>query len=211
MKNLLCLLFSCLCFTAFSQVETDEKDLPVAGETGVTVPDSPIDSTTHKYILGVGFNIVDNTSTRNNQFFNWSEHFNVGPIISKISLEREWHTYLGTELALSYNKLRKEKFQNGEVTLTEDVNYVAVDVLGKFYLGEVLFDNEWLDINICLGLGVHTANKVFNQTLDFGAGFQFWPFRRFGFRLQTICKSAFDQKTLANNHIQHSAEVLYKF
>lgn len=204
MKNSLCFLLLFLCITAYTQVQTD-----VSGDAAV--PDSLTETRDPRYILGVGFNIVDNTSTRNNQFLNWSEHYNFGPFISKISLERKFNPYFATEAAITYNKIRKGKFQNGEITLGEDVNYYALDLLGKLYVSQFFMKDSWLDIDILAGLGLHTAKNVFNQSIAYGIGFQAWVFPRFGLRLQTMGKSAFNQKTLANNHIQHSAEVLFRF
>lgn len=218
MKNALLLLLIFTSITVFAQVEPEDRPLAVPDRVEGEQPDSlhidslGVDSLKRdRFVLGVGFNIIDNTSTRNNQFLNWAEHYNVVPMLSKVSLERRWKPLYSTDVAFTFNQLRKGVIQNGEFFLNEHVNYFALDVKMNLYIDEFFMKKEWLEIFVCSGLGIHTADNEVNQTFDVGGGLNVWVFPRTGLRLQTLGKFAFDTRPLANNHIQHSAEVLFKF
>jgi hypothetical protein len=55
------------------------------------------------------------------------------------------------------------------------------------------------------------VNEVTNQTGNLGLGFNFWFQPNLGLRLQTLGKFGFEENTLLNNHIQHTAELVLKF
>ena len=164
----------------------------------------------HKWTVGFGVNFVDNTSMLNSQFFNATKQWNVVPTVSKLSLERNWKSYYSSEIAFTFNTFSKDKLQNGE-TINSDVYYFALDANGKVYFDEYIAKNSAIDAYVIFGLGVNMADKAVNQTANYGLGLNYWFLPNLGFRVQSVGKQAFKQEQLNNNHIQHSAEMIFKF
>lgn len=204
MKIPLLFLLLCCWFSVFSQVASNENE-------STHFHDSIMLEKKYAFVIGFGGNIVDNTSTRNNQFLDWSQHYNIIPFPSKISLDRSWNSFFSTNIALTINQLYKEQYHNGELVGNISTGYVALDLLQKLFLDQYFFKKNWLDIDIGAGLGINIADKSFNQTFDAGAGIDIWIFPKWGLRFQTLGKFAFHKNMLANNHIQHSAEILWRF
>jgi hypothetical protein len=163
-----------------------------------------------KWIIGFGTNIIDNTSTKNNQYLYASKQWNYMPTVSKVSFERILSEQFSIESTLSINKLSSQIMQNGG-TLTEDKNYVGLDLNGKFYFGKALYKCPAIDPYIVAGFGINKVGDNTNQTPNYGLGLNLWFNSTIGLRLQTIGKYGIIQRTLLNNHIQHSAELVLKF
>lgn len=163
-----------------------------------------------KWTVGFGVNFVDNTSTFNNQFLNVNKQWNSVPTVSKISVERSINSLFSADAAFTVNRLTKDKLQNGS-TIFSDVNYIALDVSGKFYFDEFIVEKSKLDAYVILGTGINSVDAVYNGTGNYGLGFNYWIEPNIGLRIQTIGKYAFEQQTICNNHIQHSAELIFKF
>jgi hypothetical protein len=163
-----------------------------------------------KWILGFGANFIDNTATLNGNYFNASEQWNYLPSVSKISSERSMSDQLSIEVSGGINKLAANKLQNGE-SIDKDENYFGFDLNGKFYFGKSLFDMPAFDPYLVAGFGYNSVDSTSNQTSNFGLGLNYWIKPNIGLRLQTLGKYGFTQNTLLNNHIQHSAELVFKF
>lgn len=211
MKNSLLFLLLFCCYSGYSQSDLPEMDTTNHVEIDTGRIDTVPQVHKYKFVLGVGWNIVDNTSTRNNHFLDWAQHYNAVPFLSKISLDRSWNPYFATNAAFTYSQLKKEKYHNGETIEVITVDYLAFDVLAKLYIDQFILKSEWLDVHICAGLGINSAEENVNQTYNAGVGMDFWIFPKWGLRFQTLGKWALIQSYLSNNHIQHSAEVLYRF
>ena len=162
------------------------------------------------WTIGFGVNFIDNTGSLNNQFLNVSDHWNSIQSISKVSVERSFTNLFSAEAALTINKLSIDKLQNG-TTIVSDLNYAAIDFSGKFYFDEFIIKKSNIDSYVIIGAGVNSANSIYNGTGNFGLGLNIWFLPNLGFRVQTIGKYAFEQKEICNNHIQHSAELVFKF
>lgn len=163
-----------------------------------------------KWILGFGANFIDNSATADGQYFNVSNQWNYLPTISKVSVERLMTDQFSIEGVVAINKLSSNKMQNGKF-ISEDVNYLGLDLNGKFYFGKALFDVPAFDPYLVAGFGINSVDDAANQTSNFGLGFNYWFKPNFGLRMQTMGKYGFTQNTLLNNHIQHSAELVFKF
>jgi len=190
MKKITFIAIFLVSFIGFSQEEKNEK--------------------IKNWTLGFGVNFIDNTSLLNNQFLNVSDNWNSIQSISKVSVERSITNLFSAEAALTINKLSKDKLQNG-TTIVSDLNYMAIDVSGKFYFDEFIVEKSNIDSYIILGAGLNSANSIYNGTGNFGLGFNYWLQPNLGFRVQTIGKYAFEQKEICNNHLQHSVELIFKF
>jgi hypothetical protein len=163
-----------------------------------------------KWILGFGANFIDNTATQDGQYFNASKQWNYISTVSKVSVERILSDQFSVEGVAAINTLSSNVMQNGTF-ISEDVNYLGMDLNGKFYFGKALFDVPAFDPYLVAGFGYNSVDGNANQTSNFGLGFNYWFKPNFGLRMQTLGKYGFTQETLLNNHIQHSAELVFKF
>ena len=163
-----------------------------------------------KWILGFGANFIDNTATMDGKYFNATNQWNYIPTVSKVSVERLLTDQFSIEGVAAINSISADNFQNG-TTIDEDQNYLGFDINGKFYFGKALFDVPAFDPYLAAGFGYNSVDGNANQTSNFGLGFNYWFKPNFGLRMQTLGKYGFTQETLLNNHIQHSAELVFKF
>lgn len=165
---------------------------------------------TSKWTIGLGANFIDNTSSMNNQYLNSSKQWNYIPALSIFSVERSFSEKLSVASSIALNVISSEKFQNG-ATIAEDVNYYGLDINGKFFFDDYIVKQSKIDSYVVLGLGINSVDDIMNQTGNFGLGLNFWLQPNLGLRLQTVGKYGFEQNTLLNNNIQHSAELILKF
>lgn len=190
MKNLFVLFLLFTTFVGFSQQNGSAQDA--------------------KWTIGLGANFIDNTGTLDNQFLNTSRQWNYTPAVSLFSVERSFSEKLSLASTIAMNVISSKKVQNG-ATITEDVNYYGLDVNGKFFFDDYIVNQSVVDSYVVLGLGVNSVDDFVNETANFGLGLNLWFQPNFGLRLQTLGKYGFEQKTLLNNHIQHTAELIFKF
>lgn len=163
-----------------------------------------------KWIIGFGANFIDNTATKNGKYINASDQWNYISTVSKVSLEKIVSDQFSIEGSLGINQLSKNVPQNG-TSINEDQNYLGFDLNGKFYLGKEFIKCPAFDPYIVAGFGLNKVGDNSNQSSNFGVGFNMWFNPSLGLRLQTLGKYGFTQNTLLNNHIQHSAELVFKF
>ena len=190
MKNLLILFLFLTTFVGFSQQNGISQDA--------------------KWTIGLGANFIDNTSSVNNQFFNSSRQWNSISALSLLSVERSFSEKLSVSSTIAMNVISSKKLQNG-MTIAEDLNYYGLDINGKFFFDDYIISQSKIDAYVVLGLGINSVDDVTNQSGNFGLGLNFWVQPNLGLRIQTVGKYGFEQNTLLNNHIQHSAELILKF
>lgn len=189
MKNTLLLVLVFLSFKGFSQ-STEQK--------------------AKKTTFGFGINIIDNSSTFKSQFLNAEENWNISPSISKVGIETQLGEFFAVELSGSFNTISAKKIQNA-ATIDKDFTFIGLDVNGKFYFDEFICKNSTFDAYFTAGVGAFSSDGQSNQTANTGMGFAYWFNSNLGLRLQTVGKYAFDKDQVLNNHIQHSAELVFKF
>jgi hypothetical protein len=163
-----------------------------------------------QWIIGFGVNIIDNTASKNGNYFNPSEQWNYLPTVSRISVERIMSDQFSIEGSFGINQLSSDKIHNG-ATIAENQNYLGFDLNGKFYFGKEFIKSASFDPYLVGGFGLNQVDGNANQSSNFGIGFNYWFKPNFGLRLQSLGKYGFVQNTLLNNHIQHSAELVFKF
>lgn len=165
------------------------------------------DQTSSKWVFGVGMNIVDNTSTLNNQFFNLDQ-MNVGNIVSHVSLEYQPGNW-GMVAELNYNKLEGNTLQNGNF-LTRSEYMIGLDVNGKYYFDSLFTDSTKFDAALLGGVGVNRFFGEYSGSANVGLSLQYWFKSNVGLRLQTAGKFGFDDQNPLNNHIQHTAALIVR-
>ena len=163
-----------------------------------------------KWTIGFGANFIDNTSSINDQYLNTSKQWNYISTISQLSFEKSFCNKFSVGSTLAMNVISSKKLQNG-AAISEDFNYFGIDLNGKFFFDDYIVKQSIVDAYLVAGLGANSVDDFVNETANFGLGLNFWIQPNLGLRLQTVGKYGFEQKTLLNNHIQHSAELIFKF
>ncbi len=188
-KLIFALLIGCFVFTSNAQ----EKANPWAFSLGTNFVD--FYPTGYK-IPGAPSN-DDTFGTFGDEFFN-TDHYNFGPILSRLAISRHLYKNINLELAGSYNKITKV----GKLPeLDDSVSYVALDLAAKWqFLGG---KDLWIDPYASLGLGNTWVDGTSAFTGNIGLGTNLWINDNIGFYLQTAFKSSFDEDKVLP-HFQHS-------
>jgi hypothetical protein len=114
------------------------------------------------------------------------------------------------EGSMVINKLSTNKILNGS-TINEDQDYFGLDLNGKFYFGKEFIKWSAFDPYLVAGFGLNKLGDNTGQSSNLGLGFNFWFNPNIGVRMQSQGKFSFNQIINLNNHIQHSAEIVFKF
>lgn len=164
-----------------------------------------------KWTIGVGVNVIDNTSTDDAVFFQ-TKDWNFVPVVSKFSAtyDVKEHLAIGGEVAI--NKYSAKNEHNGVNTeLTSDAGFVGLDLNARYNVDHHFTHAKWFDASVIGGLGMFWVDGEPNQSITPGLALDFWLGEGYGIRLQTLGRVAFDNNKLGNNHIQHSVEFIFKF
>ena len=175
---------------------------------------------TNPWAVGIGTNAVDFYPVGKNakgvfapyesgnifsNYFSADDHWNIIPVVSRLTVSR----YLGDgfvlSLAGSFNKIEKV----GAGTLERSVNYYASDAEIKYGFGRALNSN-WLDPYLGIGGGYNWIDNDGFATANAIAGFNFWFSESFGLNIQSAYKHSFDN-TSGARHFQHAAGIVFKF
>ncbi len=175
--------------------------------TELTKKDSTIVSS---WIVGVGYNIVDDSSKDGFQsYFDVKRTWNAVPYPSRISIGKYFRNGLGLEAIASYNKYKAGKIVDGLPALTNDNNYFSVDSRLSYDLNKIIGETGWFDPYLGVGLGFTDANSISRGTYNGVLGFRTWFSDRLGLDVNTSGKWAITNS--ATNHIQHAIGVVYRF
>ncbi|NQX77976.1 OmpA family protein [Gilvibacter sp.] len=140
------------------------------------------------------------------EFFNVNDHWNIIPVVSKVSVGR----YVGSGLTLtasgSVNRINKI----GDFRV-EDLSYYAADGRISYSFKDVIGGpGGWLDPVIGVGGGYTWVDDIGFGTMNFGAGLRFWLSEQFGINVESTYKHAFED-VYGIRHFQHSAGVIFTF
>ena len=140
------------------------------------------------------------------EFFNVNDHWNIIPVVSKVSVGR----YVGSGLTLtasgSVNRINKI----GDLRV-ENISYYAADGRISYSFKDVIGGpGGWLDPVIGVGGGYTWVDDIGFGTMNFGAGFRFWLSEQFGINVESTYKHAFED-VYGIRHFQHSAGVIFTF
>lgn len=155
----------------------------------------------------VGINAVGNLGSRNpvKDLGNYGFQFPIA-----VAIERQWNEQFALEQDLSLNGFKAGKYLNNGYP-SKNLTYFSTNSNLKFYFGDYLFDQEWLDIYASVGVGLFYMSEM-NASANLSGGFQFWLSDNIALRLQTTAKFAANSKNrqYANNHFQHVFQVVFR-
>ncbi|UOY06080.1 OmpA family protein [Muricauda sp. SCSIO 64092] len=175
-------------------------------DLALTKKDSIVQSA---WILGIGFNVVDDSGDEFGEIFDISDSWNAVPFPSRLSIGRYFKNGLGLEAIGSYNRYNEGKIIDG-VLNTEDIDYYAIDFRVSYDLNQILGETGWFDPYVGIGAGYTDANNQGRGTYNASVGFRTWFSDRFGLDFNSTGKWAMSTEN-ATNHIQHAAGAVYRF
>tara|TARA_R110001592_G_scaffold164333_4_gene398417 strand:+ start:537 stop:1718 length:1182 start_codon:yes stop_codon:yes gene_type:complete len=176
-------------------------------ELQITAKDSIVQSS---WIVGVGFNAVDDSGNVFDGLFNVGQEWNIVPFPSRVSIGRYFKNGLGIEAIGTYNKYKEGNIIDA-VVLLEDISYYGLDARLTYDLNQIIGQTGWFDPYIGIGAGYTDANNLGRGTYNAVVGFRTWFSDRWGLDFSSSGKWAMSQDNGATNHIQHAVGVLYQF
>ncbi len=175
------------------------------------------------WAVSIGINAVDIFPTGGDlisqgeifdEFFNASDHWNVLPSVSKLSVGR----YIGDGFTFtvsgSVNKIDKAgELPDGTEVTVDDLSYYAADGRISYSLKNVL-NTGWFDPYLGVGGGYTWVDEVGAGTLNGSLGLNFWLTENLALNFQTTYKHVFEDYEVENfppTHFQHSAGLTFAF
>lgn len=191
MKNLSRLLFAMLLVLGYSNANAQDKNNP--------------------WQITIGANAVDFFPTAENaplgdmfsEYFNVSDHWNILPSLSSISVSKYLSDGFSFGVAGSINKI--SKFGDAPAN---DLSYYGIDGTIKYSLGELL-NSHVIEPYLGVGGGYTWVDNIGAGTLDGTLGFNVWFSDNVGLTVQSSYKHSFEN--YLNSHFQHTAGISIKF
>lgn len=168
------------------------------------------------YIIGLGFNFVNDAGRGLKDVFKFNETLNAVPYPSRLSVERGMGSGLGLELLASINRYNEGKIID-RVANPVARSFFAVDLNLKYDLNNAFGETAWFDPFVLAGLGFTNRELLPNDvregagsaTFNLGLGFNTWFNEQWGLNFNGMGKFA-----LAKEHtgyLQGTAGVVYRF
>ena len=190
MKNLSRLFFAMLLVLSFSNASAQDANNPWA--------------------IGVGVNAVDLYPTGEDgqgkifdEYFNYSDHYNVLPSLSSISVSR----YLSDGFSLTAAGTINEISKIGD-TAADDLSYYALDGTVKYSFAN-LVNSPVFEPYLGIGGGYTWVDDIGAGTLNGTLGFNVWFSDNIGITVQSSYKHAFED--YLSTHFQHTVGLALKF
>ncbi|MFD2563444.1 OmpA family protein [Aquimarina rubra] len=203
MKHLSRFLVASLLVLGFSTANAQDENNPWAVSIGVNA----VDIFPTGGDLPIQGEIFD-------EFFNASDHWNILPSVSKLSVGRYIGDGFTFTVAGTVNKIDKlGETPDGTQVSADDLSYYAADARISYSLKNVL-KTGWFDPYLGVGGGYTWVDEVGAGTLNGSLGFNFWLTENLAFNLQTTYKHVFEDYAASNyppTHFQHSAGITFAF
>ncbi|GAA3572835.1 OmpA family protein [Snuella lapsa] len=160
--------------------------------------------------INIGANAVDFYPTGEDgqgeifdEYFNVTDHWNILPSLSTISVSKYLGDGFSFGVAGSLNKI-----ENWGDTAVDDLSYYGVDGTIKYSLGE-LIGCDTFEPYLGVGGGYTWVDEIGAGTLNGTLGFNLWFNDNIGLTFQSAYKHAFEDYLAT--HFQHSAGISIKF
>ena len=160
------------------------------------------------WVLGTGFNAVDDDGRPMKNLFNLTNGWNALPIPSTFTCEKSFNYMLSVEFNQSICSYGIGNLKDGD-TLTKSVFFMSDDLSAKYHFNSLYNKYKWFDPYAIGGFGVTLRAKDLIPTGSFGFGANFWISKRFGINIQSSAK--FSLSNNGSNYLQHTVGVRYKF
>ncbi len=161
------------------------------------------------WIIGLGYNIVDDSGDVFDELLSVDSQWNVLPYPSRLSIGKYFKNGIGLEAIGSFNTYKEGKIIDGAVN-TEKNNYFSVDSRVTYDLNKLIGQTAWFDPYLGGGIGFTDANDQHRATYNAVVGFRTWISDKWGLDFSSTGKWAIGDNG-ATNHIQHAAGVVYQF
>lgn len=159
-------------------------------------------------IIGLSYNIVDDSSLRFKEFFNVSEHWNTIFLPTTLNVEYIFSEKFAAEAVISYNRFipQPESFYTPP---SEKKSYVGFDLNAKFYFlkNDVLREKEFMPY-VLSGFGYSTVDTLNWAHFNFGLGVAYWFSPIFGAKIQSTGKWTFNLDN-STNYKHHMIGLMY--
>ncbi|MDO5969394.1 OmpA family protein [Flavivirga aquimarina] len=192
MKNLSRLLFAMLLILGYSNADAQDKNNPWQ----ITIGANAVDA----YPSGDGAPFSEGIFDK---YFDVSDHWNILPSLSTISVSKYIGDGFSFGIAGSLNKIENRGDQE-----VDDLSYYGADGTIKYSVGEVL---DWNTFEPYLGVGggYTWVDDLGAGTLNGTLGFNLWFTENIGLTVQSAYKHAFED--YLDTHFQHTAGISIKF
>ena len=197
MKNLSRLLFAMLLVLGYSNANAQDQNNPWQITIGVNAVDA--------YPSGDGGLFSE---TIFDEFANVTDHWNILPSLSTISVSKYLSDGFSFGVAGSLNKIDKWGDISSDPDTTNNVDdwsYYGVDGTIKYNFRE----NKTFDPYVGVGGGYTWIDEIGAGTLNGTLGFNLWFSENIGLTVQTAYKHAFED--YLQTHFQHTAGLSIKF
>lgn len=188
MKNLSRLLFAMLLVLGYSNANAQDKNNP----WNITIGANAVDF----YPTGEDAPLGDMFD----EFANLSDHWNILPSLSTISVSKYVGNGFSLGVAGSLNKI--DKWGDSSV---DDLSYYGVDGTIKYNF----LEGTTIDPYLGVGGGYTWVDEIGAGTLNGTVGFNLWFNDNIGLTVQTSYKHAFED--YLQTHFQHTAGISIKF
>ncbi len=191
MKHLSRLLLATILMLSFSTANAQDKNNPWQISFGVNAVDFyPIgEETPHgKYF---------------NEFFNASDHWNILPSLSTITVSKYLDDNFSLGLGGSINKI--ESVGDSSV---DDLSYYALDGIVKYSFAEILKSHK-LEPTLGVGGGYTWVDEIGAGTLNGAFGLNYWFTDNIALSFEAKYKHSFEE--YLTQHFQHSLGLAIKF
>ncbi|MFL1012373.1 OmpA family protein [Flavisericum labens] len=202
MKNLSRLLFAMLLVLGYSNVNAQDENNPWQITIGANAVDAfpSGDGVVGDAFLG---------KSLGDEFFNASDHWNILPSLSTISVSKYLSSGFSFGITGSLNKIENwgdvAGTTTGEVYKVDDLSYYGVDGTIKYNF----LQDTTLDPYVGVGGGYTWIDEIGAGTVNGTLGLNIWFSENVGLTLQTAYKHAFED--YLQTHFQHTAGISIKF
>ncbi|MCM4167314.1 Peptidoglycan-associated lipoprotein [Arenibacter antarcticus] len=178
-----------------------------AQDLQLTEKDSIVKSS---WMVGLGYNFVDDSGsgTSLKGKFDIDNNWNSLAYPSRVSIGRYFKSGLGIEGIGTYNKYKLGKIVDGAVNTSES-KYLGLDARLSYDLNKIIGETGFFDPYVGAGLGYTRAQGESMGTYNAVVGFRTWFSDRVGLDFSSSGKWGMGGD--ADNHLQHSAGVVYRF
>ena len=209
MKHLSRFLVASLLVLGFSTANAQDENNPWAVSIGVNA----VDVFPTGGDLPVQGEIFD-------EYFNVSDHWNILPSVSRLSVDRYIGDGFTFGVAGSVNKIDNfGELPNGDNVSADDLSYYAIDGKIGFSL-KALLNQTWFDPSIGVGGGYTWLDEIGVGTANGTLGLRFWFTENLALDLSSTFKYVFEDYE-ANpgsrgfayppTHFQHNAGITFAF